>query len=82
MSRDRDLWQRARPLFDELVDLGDDVRRARLEELSRSDPALYDIVEMLLRADANADDALAGYSFGLPQRTRSASAERLINRTT
>ena len=60
MSRDRDLWQRARPLFDELVDLGDDVRRARLDELRRGDPALYDMVEMLLRADASADDALVG----------------------
>jgi len=78
MSRDRDLWQRARPLFDELVDLGDDVRRARLDELRRGDPALYDMVEMLLRADASADDALVGYSFGLPQRTRSAPGDATV----
>ena len=78
MSRDRDLWQRARPLFDELVDLGDDVRRARLDELRRGDPALYDVVEMLLHADASADNALAGYHFGLPQRTRSAAGDATV----
>ena len=75
MSRDRELWQRARPLFDELVDLGDEVRRARLDELKRGDPALYDIVEKLLRSDASADDALAGYSFGLSQLTTSAAGD-------
>ena len=78
MTRDRDLWQRARPLFDELVDLGDDVRRGRLDELRRDDPALYDVVEMLLRADAGADNALADYHFGLPQGTRSASGDATV----
>jgi serine/threonine-protein kinase len=78
MSRDRELWQRARPLFDELVDLGDDERRARLDELKRGgDPALSDVVEMLLHADASADDSLAGYHFGLPQRTRSDSGDAM-----
>jgi len=75
MTRDRDLWQRARPLFDELVDLGDGVRRGRLDGLRRDDPALYDVVEILLGADAGADDTLADYHFGLPQRTRSASGD-------
>ncbi|HEX5076309.1 MAG TPA: protein kinase [Gemmatimonadaceae bacterium] len=75
MSGDRDLWQRARPLFDELVDLGDEARRARLDELRQGDPALYDVVEKLLRADASSDDALADYHFGLPQLTRSTSGD-------
>ena len=36
---DRALWQRARPLFDELVELTDDARASRLDEIGKEDPA-------------------------------------------
>jgi hypothetical protein len=61
---DRELWQRARSLFDELVDLAPDVRRSRLVQLSGSDPALSEAVERLLAADAGAVRTLSDYSFG------------------
>jgi serine/threonine-protein kinase len=65
VSTDRDLWQRARPLFEELIELDDDTRRARLDELSRNDPALRDLLDTLVRADRGADAALAEYRFGV-----------------
>jgi serine/threonine-protein kinase len=70
---DRELWQRARPLFEQLIDLDDDARRARLHELTRGDSALYALLDTMMRADASADDALAEYSFGLPRVTRGGS---------
>ena len=60
---DRDLWQRARPLFDEIVGLDADARRARLEAIGRSEPAMRDTLERLLQADGVADEALRGYEF-------------------
>lgn len=64
MTVDRELWQRARSLFDELVDLESGARRARLNEVGGRDPALSDAVARLLEADADAEGALRGYSFG------------------
>ena len=63
MTIDRDLWQRARPLFDEIVDLDADARHARLEAIGRSEPAMRDTLERLLQADGVADEALRGYDF-------------------
>jgi serine/threonine protein kinase/TolB-like protein/Tfp pilus assembly protein PilF len=78
VSSDRDLWQRARPLFEELADLDGDVRRTRLAELTTSDPALRDLLESLVRADPSADDALADYHFGLPLRVGSNSGDASV----
>jgi len=78
VSSDRDLWQRARPLFDELADLDGDVRRVRLTELTTGDPALHDLPEAMMRGDASAEDVLADYRFGLPQRMSSASDDAAV----
>ncbi len=64
MTSDRDLWQRARAAFDELVDLEPGQRDARLADLGRTDPTLHDQVARLLRADAGAETALREYRFG------------------
>lgn len=66
MTLDRELWQRARSLFDQIVDLAPDARRSQLAEVSRSDPKLSDAVERLLAADSDAERALRDYSFGPP----------------
>ena len=63
----RELWSRARPLFDELVQLESDERRARLDELQHTDPALHETLESLLVADGSAEDPLGEYSFGAPR---------------
>jgi hypothetical protein len=64
MTPDRELWQRARAVFDELVELERGPRAARLEAIGRADPVLRDEVERLLNADQNAESALREYSFG------------------
>ena len=48
---DRALWQRARPLFDELVELTDDARASRLDEIGKEDPDLRAALDRLLMAD-------------------------------
>ena len=48
---DRALWQRARPLFDELVELNDDERAKRLDEIGRQDQDLRTALDRLLMAD-------------------------------
>lgn len=73
MISNRELWQRARSLFDELVELERGPRHARLEEIGRDDPILRQAVERLLMADTGAEAALRDYSFGSP-RSPSASA--------
>ena len=69
MIRDRELWQRARVAFDELVELERAPRQARLEEIGRGDPILRAAVERLLMADTGAEAALVEYSFGSPRTT-------------
>lgn len=64
MTIDRELWLRARSLFDELVELAPDARRARLSAVSGSDAALGAAVTRLLDADGNAEQALREYRFG------------------
>ncbi|HVF39156.1 MAG TPA: hypothetical protein VM939_04590, partial [Gemmatimonadaceae bacterium] len=64
---DRDLWQRARPLFDELIDLDTGERGQRLEAIGKEDQALRDAVEQLLKADAGSEAALGDYLFGSPR---------------
>jgi hypothetical protein len=64
MSSDRELWQRARAVFDELVELEPGPRAAQLEEIGRADPVLRDEVERLLYADEDAEAALREYRFG------------------
>lgn len=66
MSTDRELWQQARALFDELVELGPGSRGERLEEIGRADPVLRGHVERLLTADPEAEAALRDFSFGPP----------------
>jgi len=61
------LWRRARPLFDELVDMEPDAREARLEEIGLEDPVLREAVERLLAADSEAERSLRDYSFGSPR---------------
>jgi protein kinase-like protein len=48
---DRALWQQTKPLFDELVDLDNDARTARLDEIGAQDPNLRKALERLLLAD-------------------------------
>jgi len=64
MIADRELWQRARALFDELVDLDAEPLRARLLLVGRDDAVLHDAVERLLKADARSEEALHEYRFG------------------
>ncbi|HVF39204.1 MAG TPA: serine/threonine-protein kinase, partial [Gemmatimonadaceae bacterium] len=73
---DRALWQRARPLFDELVDLDDNSRRLRLLEVGTDDPSLRNAVEQLLRSDPGSEDALRDYMFGSPGASEAAPVSR------
>ena len=73
MISDRELWQRARPLFDELVEVDAAARIDRLATIGATDPQLRDAVEWLLAADANADAALRDYHFGTPRETPAAT---------
>jgi hypothetical protein len=66
MSTDRASWLRVRALFDELVELEPGPREARLADVARSDPALHEQVQRLLRADDRAERVLHDYSFGPP----------------
>jgi serine/threonine protein kinase/tetratricopeptide (TPR) repeat protein len=52
---DRELWQRTRPLFDELVELDAGERSSRLEKIGAENPALRKALERLLLADAGAE---------------------------
>jgi serine/threonine protein kinase/tetratricopeptide (TPR) repeat protein len=63
MSVRKEFWTRARPLFDELVELDSAERRTRLDEIGRDEPALRETLDTLLRVDAIADDPLHAYSF-------------------
>ena len=74
MRFDRELWRRARPLFDELVKLEGDRRQARLDQVNAEDPTLATAVGRLLLADPSADAALIQYNFG-------ASVEPTVPRT-
>jgi hypothetical protein len=42
---DRALWQQARPLFDELVELDSDARASRLDQIGAEDPNLRNAIE-------------------------------------
>jgi Protein kinase domain len=64
VTSDRELWQRARAVFDELVELEPGLRGTRLETIGRTDPVLRDELERLLSADADAETALREYRFG------------------
>ncbi len=67
MSDDRELWQRARPLFDELIELDNGARRPRLEAIGAEDPGLRDAVERLIKADAGSEVVLGDFEFGSPR---------------
>ncbi|HLV26736.1 MAG TPA: hypothetical protein VKZ41_10500, partial [Gemmatimonadales bacterium] len=64
MISDRELWQRAKPVFDELADMEHDIRQARLKQIARADPELAAVLERLLDADHASEGALRDYSFG------------------
>ena len=64
---DRELWQRTRALFDELIELDSGARRPRLEAIGAEDPTLRQAVERLLLADRGSDAAMSDYLFGSPQ---------------
>jgi serine/threonine protein kinase len=51
-------WERVQLLFDELVELDTSSRRARLEKLARTDPALSDELRSLIDAHEHAGDFL------------------------
>jgi hypothetical protein len=61
---DREQWQRARRLFDELVELDSAPRRSRLEQIGVEDPVLGNAVAQLLQSDPGSEAALRDYSFG------------------
>jgi len=67
MSDDRELWQRARPLFDELIELDNGARRPRLEAIGAEEPVLRKAVERLLMADLGSEAALSEFQFGSPR---------------
>ena len=71
---DRDLWQRAGPLFDELVDASERVRSERLAEVRRTDAQAADEVATLLDGKVAAD--AIGFLDGIvnPPRQRSTCA--------
>ena len=52
-------WQRARAIFDEVVDLEPAARAARLDDLCKDDDALRREVESLLEHDLPSDDAIS-----------------------
>ncbi|MEM6567371.1 MAG: serine/threonine-protein kinase [Planctomycetota bacterium] len=52
-----DLWQRARSVLEDLLDLGDDERRDRVEAVRLEDEALADLVLELLDADEAAAES-------------------------
>ena len=54
---DRELWQRTRSLFDELVEMDSGARHSRLDAIGAEDPALRDAVERLLLADRGSEGA-------------------------
>ena len=62
----REQWQRARRLFDELVELDGGARRSRLEQIREEDPVLGNAVARLLQSDIGSEAALRDYSFGSP----------------
>ena len=64
---DRELWQRSRLLFDELIELDNAARRPRLEAIGAEDPALRAAVERLLLADLGSEAAMSDYLFASPQ---------------
>ncbi len=64
---DRDLWQRSRPLFDELIELESDVRSSRLDEIGAEDPILRQALERLLQAEPASESGLGDYVIGSPQ---------------
>jgi hypothetical protein len=74
---DRELWQRTRLLFDELIELDSGARRPRLEAIGAEDPALREAVERLLLADLGSEAAMSDYLFGSPQSaSRPATSSR------
>ena len=79
MTPDREFWRRARPFFDELVELETAEQQQRLEDIRKSDPALADTLQTLLLADASDEDPLRSYQFG-PPPPEPVPAERLAMR--
>src|SRR6266851_6932836 len=73
---DRELWQRTRSLFDELVGMDSEARRSRLDSIGAEDPALRDAVERLLLADRGSEAELSGYQFGSPLSAPPATRSR------
>ena len=67
MIPDRELWQRSRVLFDELIELDTGARRPRLEAIGAEDPALREAVERLLLSDLGSEAAMRDYLFASPQ---------------
>jgi eukaryotic-like serine/threonine-protein kinase len=62
---DRALWQKARPVFDELVELDNDARASRLEQIGREDRDLRKALERLLLADAG-EEIDSAFDFPTP----------------
>lgn len=58
---DRERWQQARALFDELVELAPSARLTRLEALEAADPELRVVVGQLLDADPMTDPRLLAF---------------------
>ena len=56
MSHDPNRWKRASELFDELLDLDEAARSARISQLHGEDPELATEVERLLAADSGSGD--------------------------
>ena len=73
---DRELWQRTRSLFDELVEMDSGARHSRLDAIGAEDPALRDAVERLLLADRGSEGELSDYQFGSPRSAPPATRSR------
>ena len=58
-------WAEVLSMFDEIVEVSESVRRARLAAIGSRDPDLRSAVEALLAADAKADDRLARLEMAL-----------------
>lgn len=77
MTLDSELWRRARPLFDELVELDSTGRKIRLDEISLIDPLLRKTLESLLHVDAGDQDPLHLYNFAPSHHDRAMPATDL-----
>jgi TolB-like protein/tetratricopeptide (TPR) repeat protein len=74
-------WAAVLAVFEEVVDLDDAARRARLDAIGASDPELQSAVEQLLAADSRADAVLMRIDADLGEAVPEADPLHLVGRT-